>query len=291
MKNLIGTGVALVTPFNTDGSIDFDGLSNLVEHVIEGGVNYLVVLGTTGESITLTEEEQIEVLEHVKKVNAKRLPIVLGIGGNNTQKLLSEFTRFDLNGVSAILSSSPSYNKPTQEGIYQHFKCLAEAAPLPIVLYNVPGRTASNMTAKTTLRLANDFKNIIGIKEASADMSQVMEIIKDKPSDFLLISGEDGLTFPMIACGGAGVISVVANSQPEIFAGMVKEALNGEFESAKQKHYQLMDFINLLFEQGNPGGVKAALKHQGVCGVQMRLPLWNVDEALEKRIGEELKGL
>ncbi|MEQ8624578.1 MAG: 4-hydroxy-tetrahydrodipicolinate synthase [Vicingaceae bacterium] len=291
MKNLSGTGVALVTPFKTDGSIDFDGLSNLVEHVIKGGVNYLVVLGTTGESITLTDEEQVEVLEHVKKVNASRLPIVLGIGGNNTQKLLAEFKRFNLDGVTAILSSSPSYNKPTQEGIYQHFKKLAEAAPLPIILYNVPGRTASNMTAKTTLRLANDFKNIIGIKEASADLNQVMEIIKNKPDKFLLISGEDGLTFPMIACGGAGVISVVANSQPTIFAGMVREALNGDFESAKKKHYQLMDFINLLFEQGNPGGVKAALKNQGVCGDQMRLPLWNVDKGLESRIGSELKSL
>lgn len=291
MKNLTGTGVALVTPFKANKTVDFEGLSNLVEHVISGGVNYLVVLGTTGESITLSEEEQVEVLEHVKKVNQNRLPIVLGIGGNNTQKLVAEFKRFNLEGVSAILSSSPSYNKPTQEGIYQHFKSLSEAAPLPIILYNVPGRTASNMTAATTLRLAKDFKNIIGIKEASADMNQVMVIIKDKPADFLLISGEDGLTYPIIACGGAGVISVVANSQPKIFSSLVKEALSGDFNSAKDKHYQLMDFINLLFEQGNPGGVKAALKHQGICGDHLRLPLWNVDKGLESRIGEGLNKL
>jgi 4-hydroxy-tetrahydrodipicolinate synthase len=291
MKNLLGTGVALVTPFKNDGNIDFNGLSKLLEHVIEGGVNYLVVLGTTGESTTLTDEEQADVLEHVKKVNANRLPIVLGIGGNNTQKLLGEFKRFNLEGVTAILSSSPSYNKPTQKGIYQHFKILAEASPLPIILYNVPGRTASNMSAETTLRLAIDFENIIGIKEASADMNQVMEIIKNKPSDFLLISGEDGLTFPMIACGGSGVISVVANSQPNLFSSMVKEALNGDFELAKKKHYQLMDFINLLFEQGNPGGVKAALKHQGICGDHLRLPLWKIDADLEGRIQRELEGL
>lgn len=288
MKNLTGTGVALVTPFKADKTVDFEGLTNLVEHVINGGVNYLVVLGTTGESVTLKESEQEEVLEHIKKVNNNRLPLVLGIGGNNTEKLIEDFNRFDLNGVSAILSASPSYNKPTQEGIYQHFKSLSEAAPLPIILYNVPGRTASNMTAATTLRLAKDFKNIIGIKEASADMNQVMAIIKNKPADFLLISGEDGLTYPIIACGGAGVISVVANTQPKIFSSLVKEALSGDFNSAKDKHYQLMDFINLLFEQGNPGGVKAALKHQGVCGDHLRLPLWNVDADLEHRIKESL---
>lgn len=291
MKELMGTGVALVTPFKSDKKIDFEGLNSLVEHVIEGGVNYLVVLGTTGESVTLTELEQVEVLEAVKQINKNRLPIVLGIGGNNTEKLVEEFKRFDLNGVSAILSASPSYNKPTQEGIYQHFKRLSQVSPLPIILYNVPGRTASNMTANTTLRLGNDFANIVGVKEASADMDQVMAIIKNKPKDFLLISGEDGLTYPIIACGGAGVISVVANSQPQLFSSMVQEALNGDYHSAKEKHYKIMDFINLLFEQGNPGGVKAALKHQGVCGDTLRLPLWNIEESLENKIKEALKAL
>ncbi len=289
MKELMGTGVALVTPFKSDKKIDFEALNSLVEHVIEGGVNYLVVLGTTGESATLTELEQVEVLEAVKQVNKNRLPIVLGIGGNNTEKLVDDFKRFDLNGVSVILSASPSYNKPTQEGIYQHFKRLSEISPLPIILYNVPGRTASNMTANTTLRLANDFANIVAVKEASADMDQVMAIIKNKPEGFLLISGEDGLTYPIIAGGGAGVISVVANSQPKLFSSMVEEALNGNFTSAKVKHYKIMDFINLLFEQGNPGGVKAALKHQEICGDTLRLPLLNINAELENKIKESLK--
>jgi 4-hydroxy-tetrahydrodipicolinate synthase len=289
MKALTGTGVALVTPFNDDTSIDFDGLGKLVKHVTEGRVDYLVVLGTTGESATMSAEERDSVLAYVKEVNKGKLPLVFGIGGNNTQAVIAEMKRVDLSGVTAILSASPYYNKPTQEGIYQHYKMLAENTPLPIILYNVPGRTASNMTAETTLRLAHDFEKIIAMKEASADMNQVMQVIQHKPEDFLLISGEDGLTFPIIACGGDGVISVVANSQPSTFSQMVREALNGNYEEARKKHYKLIDFTNLLFEQGNPGGVKAALSAQGVCGESLRLPLVKVNEDLRERIKEELK--
>tara|TARA_R110002072_G_scaffold7473_3_gene40168 strand:- start:142 stop:1017 length:876 start_codon:yes stop_codon:yes gene_type:complete len=291
MKKLEGTGVALVTPFKKDFTVDFDGLTKLVNHVIDGGLDYLVVLGTTGESATLEASERDAVLSHVKKINANRLPIVLGIGGNNTAALLKEFERVDLSGVTAILSASPYYNKPTQEGIYQHYKLLAEKAPLPIILYNVPGRTASNISATTTLRLANDCKNIIGIKEASADMQQVMQIIKNRPEGFLMISGEDALTFPIITCGGEGVISVVANSQPKLFSEMVNASRKGDLELAKKRHYQLIDFINLLFQEGNPGGVKAALKIQAVCGDSMRLPLVCVSENLENQLGLALKSL
>lgn len=221
MDKIKGTGVALVTPFLADGAIDFNGLSNVVNHVIEGGLDYLVVLGTTGETATLNTVEKDQVLAHVKEVNNGRLPIVVGIGGNNTAAIVEEFERVDLVGVDAILSASPYYNKPTQEGIYQHYKILAEHSPLPLVLYNVPGRTASNMTAQTTLRLAYDFENIVAMKEASGDLNQVMEIIKEKPSSFLVISGEDALNFPIIACGGAGVISVLANSQPKLTSNVV----------------------------------------------------------------------
>lgn len=291
MKRLEGTGVALVTPFKKDQTVDFDGLEKLVNHVIDGGLDYLVVLGTTAETATLEAEERDAVLAHIKKVNNNRLPIVLGIGGNNTAAIIKEFERVDFSGVSAILSASPYYNKPTQEGIYQHYKLLVEKAPLPILLYNVPGRTASNVTAETTLRLANDCKNIIGIKEASADLQQVMQIIKNRPNGFLVISGEDALTFPIITCGGEGVISVVANSQPKLFSEMVSASRNGDLELAKNRHYQLIDFINLLFQEGNPGGIKAALKLQSICGDSMRLPLVAVSENLEKKLGAALKGL
>lgn len=291
MKKLEGTGVALVTPFKEDRSIDFDGLTRLLEHVIKGGVDYLVVLGTTGETATMDTAEKDAVLDHVKQVNQSRLPIVLGIGGNNTAALLNEFKRVDLNGVTAILSASPYYNKPTQEGIYQHYKSLSEHSPLPIILYNVPGRTASNISAETTLRLANDCENIIAIKEASADMAQVMQIIKDRPEGFLVISGEDALTYPIITCGGEGVISVVANSQPKLFANMVRAARKANLDEAREKHYDLYDFINLLFMEGNPGGIKAALNAQQICADYMRLPLWQISNKLKNQIELSLQDL
>ncbi|KAA3653088.1 MAG: 4-hydroxy-tetrahydrodipicolinate synthase [Bacteroidetes bacterium] len=289
MEALKGTGVALVTPFNSDGTVDFVGLTALVEHVIQGGLDFLVVLGTTGETATLEMDEQIAILSHVKKVNNARRPIVLGIGGNNTAQVISNYQSFDLEGVTAILTASPYYNKPTQEGIYQHYKAIASISSLPILLYNVPGRTASNMTAQTTLRLANDFENIIGIKEASANMDQVMQILKNKPDNFFLTSGEDALAFPISILGGVGVISVVANAYPKQYSDMIRASLMGDLATARNLHYQLLDFTNLMFEEGNPGGIKAALKHLSVCNDYLRLPLWRVSDCLNERIQQAVK--
>jgi 4-hydroxy-tetrahydrodipicolinate synthase len=291
MNTIKGTGVALVTPFLEDGAVDFDGLTNLVNHVIEGGLDYLVVLGTTGETATLSTTEKDQVLAHVKQINNSRLPIVIGIGGNNTAAIVEEFERVDLNGVDAILSASPYYNKPTQEGIFQHYKVLAEHAPLPLILYNVPGRTASNMTAETTLRLAHTVENIAGIKEASGDLNQVMDIVKGKPEDFLVISGEDALNFPIIACGGVGVISVLANTLPNLTSNVVKMSLNSDNAEARKLHYNSLDFINMLFAEGNPAGVKAALKIQGVCGDDVRMPLMKASKELTEKLEKELKSL
>lgn len=289
MEKFVGTGVAMVTPFDGSGAVDYKALEKLVKHLSEGEVEYLVVLGTTAETATLTAEEQSKVLTHVQSVNYKKLPIVLGMGGNNTAALVESIKSTDLSGVDAILSASPYYNKPTQEGIYQHYKAVAESTDKPIILYNVPGRTASNISAETTLRLANDFDNIIGIKEASADMDQVMAIIQDKPKDFLVISGEDGLTFPIVACGGKGVISVVANAYPKIFSDMVRATLNGEIKTGREKHYQLKKFIDLLFAEGNPGGIKAALQILGICEDNLRLPLWKVSNELKTKLEAAIK--
>lgn len=289
MEKFVGTGVAMVTPFDGSGGVDYKALEKLVKHLSEGEVEYLVVLGTTAETATLTAEEQSKVLTHVQSVNYKKLPIVLGMGGNNTAALVDSIKKTDLSGVDAILSASPYYNKPTQEGIYQHYKAVAESTDKPIILYNVPGRTASNISAETTLRLANDFDNIIGIKEASADMDQVMAIIQDKPKDFLVISGEDGLTFPIVACGGKGVISVVANAYPKIFSDMVRATLSGEIEIGREKHYQLKKFIDLLFAEGNPGGIKAALQILGICEDNLRLPLWKVSDELKTKLETAIK--
>jgi 4-hydroxy-tetrahydrodipicolinate synthase len=291
MDKMKGTGVALVTPFLVDGAIDFEGLTSVVNHVIGGGLNYLVVLGTTGETATLKVEEKDQVLAHVKQVNNGRLPIVIGIGGNNTAAIVEEFERVDLTGVDAILSASPYYNRPSQEGIYQHYKVLSEHSPLPLVLYNVPGRTASNMTADTTLRLAHDFENIVAMKEASGDLNQVMEILKEKPADFLLISGEDALNFPIITCGGGGVISVLANSQPKLTADLVDFSLKSENEKARKLHYKSLYFINLIFAEGNPAGVKAALKLQGICGDEVRMPLMKASQKLTTMLKSELEML
>lgn len=292
MEKLKGLGVALVTPFKANKEVDYDGLQKLVEHQIQGGTDYLVVQGTTGESATLNSEEKQQVLDFVIKVNNGRLPIVLGIGGNNTQAVLDSYDKFNLTGVDAILSASPYYNKPSQEGIYQHYKALAEHFELPIILYNVPGRTASNMLASTTLRLAKDFKNIVAIKEASGDLVQMMNIIKEKPEDFLVISGDDPLALTLIAAGGDGLISVVANSHPQQTSGVVKAALNGDFETSKVYHYQLLDLIAQLFADGNPGGVKEALKFLGICENHVRLPLVPVNQKVSdeiKRLVNELK--
>ena len=284
-----GTGVALVTPFKTDLSIDFECLSNLVEHCVEGGVDFLVVMGTTGESVTLSQHEKQQVLGHVIKTNNSRLPIVFGVGGNNTHSIISSIEAFDLSGVDAILSVSPSYNKPTQEGIYQHFKAISEASPLPIILYNVPARTASNMTAETTLKLARDFDNIIGVKEASGDLSQIMNIIKNKPAEFLVLSGDDELTLPIILVGGNGVISVLGQAIAKEFSSMVKFALMNDIINANQLHYDLLPFISPLFEEGNPVGVKKLLMLLGVTGDEVRLPLVKGSDSLEEKISNCLE--
>ena len=290
-KMIRGTGVALVTPFNADGSIDFIGLENLVNHCIVGGVEYLVVLGTTGESATLNSEEKALVLREVKRINAGRVPIIYGAGGNNTQAVINSFSTTDLDGVYALLSVSPYYNKPTQEGIYQHYKAIATASPLPIILYNVPGRTSSNISAATTLRLARDFKNISAIKEASGNMEQIMEIIKNKPEGFEVISGDDNLTFAMIALGAKGVISVSGQGMPKIFSQMVRNALAGKWQEALSAHYDLFDFTNMLFAEGNPGGIKAALKALNICEDHLRLPLWKISTDLYMKIELEVKRL
>ncbi|MBL7711864.1 MAG: 4-hydroxy-tetrahydrodipicolinate synthase [Chitinophagaceae bacterium] len=271
-----GTGVALVTPFNEDLSVDFDGLGKLVDHVIANGVNYLVALGTTAETPTLGEDEKKQVLAYVVRHNAGRVPVVCGMGGNNTAELVRQLKEYDLKGVSAILSVSPYYNKPTQEGIYQHFKAVAQATTLPVILYNVPGRTAGNILPATAARLARDHSNIIAIKEASGNMVQFMDYVQQMPEGFELLSGDDNLVLPQLAIGFDGVISVAANSYTKDFTGMVSAALEGDFATARGLHYKLLKGMDLLFAEGNPAGVKCALKAMGICGDTLRLPLVNV---------------
>ena len=282
-----GTGVAIVTPFNKDYSVDYNSLTKLVEHLIKGKVEYIVVLGTTGESVTLTKEEKEKVVQHVVNIVNKRVLVVLGLGGNNTQEILDyckDKTHFK--GIDAVLSVSPSYNKPNQRGIYEHYKAIAKICPVPVILYNVPGRTSSNITAETTLALAKDFKNIIAIKEASGNMEQCMKIIKNKPKDFLVISGDDLLTLPMIACGADGVISVVANAFPKDFSEMVRRILNGDIKEAQKLHYKLTDIIEKLFADGNPAGIKAVLEIMNICKAHLRLPLVNVNAETQKAISK-----
>ena len=284
-----GTGVALVTPFNTDFSIDFEGLKKLVQLQIESGINFLVVQGTTGESPTLSQEEKKQVLETVIAVNGGRLPIVYGVGGNDTLKV-AEAIRQVPKGVDGILSVSPYYNKPTQEGIYQHYKYIAEATDLPIILYNVPGRTGSNVTAETTLRLA-EIPNIVAMKEASGNLEQIMDIIRQKPVGFGLLSGDDALTFPMIALGGEGVISVVAQAFPEKFSKMVNAAMEGNYDIARSLHYDMIPVTKMFFQEGNPGGVKVALEYRKLMSQVMRRPLIQVSKALASEIVQETERL
>lgn len=289
MNELKGTGVALVTPFNTDGSVDFVSLEKLVNHCINGGLEYLVALGTTGESATLNKSEKKQVVDCITKTANGRVPVVIGIGGNNTADVIETIKNTDFTGITAILSVSPYYNKPTQEGIYQHYKAIAEVAPKPIILYNVPGRTSSNILPATTLRLANDFKNIVAVKEASGNMEQIMDIIQHKPEGFLVISGDDALTLPIIAAGGDGVISVVANAFPKQFSDMVRHTLKGDVAAARPLHYSLTEIIKLLFAEGNPGGVKAALKQLGVMDDNVRLPLVKVTQNTYSQLEERVK--
>lgn len=289
MKSFIGTGVALITPFKKDFSVDVEALKKIVQYNIDGGLEYLVVLGTTAETATLTKEEQALVKQTIIDANNGKLPLVLGVGGNNTTDIVSQLNAENLKGFDAILSVSPYYNKPTQEGIYQHFKMIAENSPLPIILYNVPGRTGSNMLPSTVVRLANDFKNIIGIKEAAGDMVQAMELIRNTPDDFLVISGDDIITLPMVLAGGAGVISVIGEAFPKEFSEMVRLGLNRNVDEAYKSHYKLTDAINMIFEQGNPGGVKEVFKHLGLCENYVRLPLVNVNDDLSNRLANFVK--
>jgi 4-hydroxy-tetrahydrodipicolinate synthase len=291
MKELIGTGVAMVTPFNTDGSINFEHLEKLTNHLIDGGVEYLVVMGTTGESVTLTKQEKEEVLDCVVGVNDGRVPVILGVGGNNTAEVCAQLNNLDKTGLTAILSVSPSYNKPTQEGIYQHFAAISDCSPLPIILYNVPGRTSSNISAETTLRLANDFENIVAVKEASGSLNQCMSIIKDRPEGFLVICGDDNFALPVIASGGDGVISVVANAFPRQYSDLTRASLSGDFETARNLQYRLFDIVNLLFLEGNPAGVKCALRELGVCEENVRLPLVQVSEKLRSELSELVRNV
>lgn len=291
MKALVGTGVAMVTPFDDAKRIDFEQLEKLTNYLIEGGVEYLVVMGTTGESVTLSKEEKQAVTECVVKVTDNRVPIVLGVGGNNTQLVCQELEQLNTTGLTAILSVSPAYNKPTQEGIYQHYAAVSASSPLPIILYNVPGRTASNMTAATTLRLAHDFENIVAIKEASGNLDQCMAILKDKPSNFLVISGDDNFSLPLIACGGSGVISVVANALPQQYSSLIRASLASDFKTARTLQYQLFDIVNMLFAEGNPAGVKCALHALGVCNENVRLPLVPVSESLRARLTALVRSL
>lgn len=282
MKKLQGIGVALVTPMNEQKEIDFKSLKRLLGYTAKG-VDYYVVMGTTGESATLSIEEKKQVLSFVVANNPKKLPIVYGIGGNNTHSVVEEIKSTNLDGVDALLSVSPYYNKPSQEGIYQHFKAVAQASPLPVILYNVPGRTASNLTAETTLRLAN-LKNIIGIKEASGNLEQCMKIVKEKPKDFMLISGDDLLTLPVYAIGGVGVISVLANALPKVFSKIKEHTMTGNLAKAQAEQFKILEINGPMYEEGNPVGVKYLLSLMGICQAFVRLPLVVASAALQKKI-------
>lgn len=289
MQKLVGTGVALITPFKNDLSIDTEALARIVKYQIDNTVDYLVVLGTTAETATLTLDERSLVITTIIEANAGKLPLVLGVGGNNTAAVVEELKTSDLSSFCAVLSVSPYYNKPTQEGIYQHFKAVANASPIPVILYNVPGRTSSNMLPSTVLKLAVEFENIIGIKEAAGDMVQAMKILADKPKDFLVISGDDMITLPMILAGGAGVISVIAEGFPKIFSNMVQLGLERKVDEAYKLHYQIAPCIDFIFEQGNPSGIKEVFKTLGLCENVVRLPLVSVDIELSEKIQKFVK--
>ena len=286
---LSGTGVALITPFKKDSTVDFNSLEKLINNVLDGGVEYVVTLGTTGETSTLTKSERVDVLEFTYNTVNNRVPVVVGIGGNDTNNLVKDLSYFPLKKATAVLSASPYYNKPSQEGLFQHYKNLAEASPVPLLLYNVPGRTGRNINAATTIRLAHEVPNIGGIKEASDDMNQFMQIVRDRPDDFLVVSGDDALILPQIACGADGVISVAANSFPNKFSTMIRLCLAGKFDEARIIHYQLLKGYDLLFEENNPAGVKAFLHSLGIVENILRLPLCPISEDLYIRIISFLK--
>ena len=289
MEKLVGTGVALVTPFKEDFSVDVDALVQIVEHNIQGGVDYLVVLGTTAESATLTKVEKQLVISTVIKTNAGRLPLVLGVGGNNTMAVVEELKTLDLSEFDAVLSVCPYYNKPTQEGIYQHFKVIAKTSPKPIILYNVPSRTGVNMLSETTLRLAHEVPNILGIKEASGEMVQIDKIIKEKPEHFMVISGDDPTALPTVLAGGAGVISVLGQGLPSQFSKMINLGLQESADEAYKIHHKLLPLMQMIFEEGNPAGIKSVFENLGLSKAVVRLPLVEATPQLKNRIGSFLR--
>lgn len=286
-----GLGVALITPFKADGSIDFDALNRLVEYQIKGGVDFLCIMGTTAETPTLTIEEKLLLKKHLVERVAGRVPLLMGCGGNNTLGVIKELQTLDWSGIDGVLSVCPYYNKPSQEGLYQHFSAIAKASPVPVVLYNVPGRTGVNMTAETTLRLARDFDNIVAIKEASGNITQMDDIIKNKPKNFDVISGDDGITFPLITLGAVGVISVIGNALPAEFSRMVRLATRGEYEPALTIHHKFAELFKLLFVDGNPAGVKAMLSEMGMIENNLRLPLVPTRLTTMQQISEILQEL
>lgn len=286
--NLSGTGVAVVTPFDREGKIDHPAMQRVVDFIIAGGVDYIVALGTTGETPALSKKDRQEVLNGVKSAINGRVPLVLGMGGNDTLELLDHMNSFDVQGVDALLSVTPYYNKPSQAGLYAHYQAVAKNTALPIILYNVPGRTACNLTAETTLRLAHDFDNIVAIKEASGDLAQIMEILHKRPAGFKVYSGDDVITLPMLALGADGVISVIANGFPKEFSDMTRHALAGDFETARELHYRLLPTMNLIFSEGNPTGIKALLHARGLIDNELRLPLIKSSETLLTQLKAEL---
>jgi len=286
-KQIIGTGVALITPFNNDFSVDYSSLEKIVDFVVSQGVDFLVALGTTSESATLSTEEKVKVVDTILKINNNRIPVVLGMGGNDTRCLINQINKQDFAGISAILSVTPYYNKPQQDGLLAHFRAVADASPVPVILYNVPGRTSVNMKAETCLKLAHH-PNILSVKEASGDMGQVMQIIASKPDKFELLSGDDALTLPMLAVGAKGVISVVANAFPDLFSNMVRFQLAGDNASALPIHYKLLRMIDLLFVDGNPAGIKSVLHQFGLCSNILRLPLVPVNPTVAEQIKNEM---
>jgi 4-hydroxy-tetrahydrodipicolinate synthase len=286
MQKFIGTGVALVTPFKEDLSVDFDALIKLVNYTVENGIDYLVINGTTGESGTITKEEKQEIIDVIIKANNKRLPLVLGVGGTNTALVIEELKTRDFTGIDGILSVAPYYSKPTQEGFYQHFKAIATATDLPVILYNVPGRTAKNMEPATTLRLANDFTNIVAVKEAGNNKQQYYTLLKDKPSDFLIISGDDDLALGVVLAGGSGVISVIGQAFPKEFSTMINHGLQGNNKEGYDIHFKLMNVVDSIFEENNPAGIKTVLQELNICSNSVRLPLVKTSAALSSKIAE-----
>ncbi len=288
-SQLSGTGVALITPFKQNSQVDFDALGKVIDYVIDGGVNYLITLGTTGETPTISKQEKFDIIHYTnEKVNG-RVPVIVGIGGNNTAELINDLQSYPLDKATAVLSASPYYSKPSQEGLFQHYKALAEASPKPILLYNVPGRTGRNLEASTTIRLAHEVPNIAGIKEATDDMNQCMHILRDRPDNFLVVSGDDALILPQIACGMDGVISVAANTFPKDFSAMIRLCLAGDFAAARKIHYKLLEAYDLLFVENNPAGVKGFLYEQGLIENVLRLPVVPLSKGVQEKVKDFLK--